>query len=435
MTNSSSSSSNVYIMYEQHDCCPVCGSKHFAVGKERKEILNTVPFLGSESYRQAIISFTPALCDICNLSFNVSGLSNQSRALICEHYDFIKPSTGVCARNFTPYVDAVVEHLPNLDAKILDIGGYDGYLLRQLALKGYHNLTLVDPSAQVDDLQGAECFIKTIKGFFPQDDIVYQAREQGKNVDHELYDLVGSKDVIQMVPDPLVFMRGINEVLKLGGKAIIGSTWFNLMHPLQNSHLGINFYYYLAQHSGFKLISYDCKDKVSYVLYTFQKVLDVRSAKSEELEHFANTPQQNPKSFAVHRTEDLNIINSNSSLSAAQIKQVNQLFKEQLLQHDELIIYGTGHHTFNMLACLDFALDDSKLTLLNSDPHYKNRYFLMPNGQHHLVKYAPEVLTCRHVPCLVLGVLSAAFKAEIEELLKSINCTYDQLIYLPEMDA
>lgn len=419
-----------YIIYEQHNSCPVCGSKHFAVGQEHQEILQTVPFALQESHRQAIVHFTPALCFHCGLSFNVSGLSNQTRAWVCDNYQFIKPSSGVFAQNFKTYVNAVAAYLKSTDDRILDIGGYDGYLLRQLAQHGYHNLTLVDPSPQTEDLVGSLHPIRTVKGFFPQDDEVFKARQNDEPI--ALYDVVGSKDVLQMVPDPLAFMRGINEVLKLGGMAIIGSAPLNLMHPLQNSHLGPNFYYYLAQNSGFKLIKRSKPSYYEYDLYELQKVLDWRTASKEQQQDFAAQEQQSSESFEQEQQQALAIINSQSNILTKSRQVINEMIAAYLKHHQELIIYGTGHHTFNLLSNIDCPIEN--LTLVNSTKDYAGRFFLMPNGKQQIVKYAPDVLTNRHVPLLVLGVLSEHFKNEILELLKRINCTYDQLLYLPDID-
>lgn len=231
------------ISYEQFDCCPVCGSKHYTIGSEHKEMLQMLPMKAQDIAQQDIVKFTPALCENCGLSFNLEGLSNHSRGIIYKNYQFLKPSTGVGAANYVTFINEVRKHLKSKDDAVIEIGGYDGYLLRELSKDGYHDLTLIDPSVQTDDDDTALQNIVSINGFFPSDDPVYKSRHankdgQGSCIEHNdlrRYKVVAAKDVLQMIDDPLGFIKGMNDIMELGGIAVLTSV------PL-HTVVGLNFF-------------------------------------------------------------------------------------------------------------------------------------------------------------------------------------------------
>ena len=94
-----------------------------------------------------------------------------------------------------------------------------------------------------------------------------------------------------------------------------------------------------------------------------------------------------------------------------------------------------------MLDCLDkscFSLanqeDKAKLTLVNSSEANEGYLFMLPDSSTITVHYANKHLANRKLDVLVLGVQNPNFKDEILANLQAINCTCQQIIYLPDLE-
>lgn len=98
--------SSQYITFVNNHSCPLCGSRDYVVGAERREILQSVPVKSEELDTQAVVSFTPALCNNCQLSFNETGISDETRSWIWGRYRFYKASS-MGGANYQPYIDEV----------------------------------------------------------------------------------------------------------------------------------------------------------------------------------------------------------------------------------------------------------------------------------------------------------------------------------------
>lgn len=434
------------ITYEQFECCPVCGSKHYTLGCEHREMLQMLPMKQEEISQQAVISFTPALCEDCGLAFNRVGLSNSARGVIYKNYQFMKPSTGVGAANYVTFIEEVRKHLEAKDDAVLEIGGYDGYLLRELSKDGYTDLTLIDPSTQTDDDDASLKHVKSINGYFPSDDPVYQARTSAAcsaNVESSScgcacgekrrYKVVAAKDVLQMIPDPLSFLRGMNDVMEVGGIAVLTSVPLHTMHSLQCVHLGINAYTYLAQVNGFTLIDTYKRPENGYVVYVLRKDVDLIS-EPEKAKEFAAKAQRTPEQIASEQELQRKLINTNGQFGEKAAETLNKIVAEQCAAGNEIVIYGTGFYAFCILDSLKLDLGKLKLTLVNSSEEQDGFLFMLPDGSTVPVHYSKKELANRHIPLLILGIMSPLFKAEISDILKSINCTCDEILYLPDYD-
>ena len=432
------------ISYEQFDCCPVCGSKHYTIGSEHKEMLQMLPMKAQDIAQQDIVKFTPALCENCGLSFNLEGLSNQSRGIIYKNYQFLKPSTGVGAANYVTFINEVRKHLKSKDDAVIEIGGYDGYLLRELSKDGYHDLTLIDPSVQTDDDDTALQKIVSINGFFPSDDPVYKSRhankeEQGSCIQHNAlrrYKVVAAKDVLQMIDDPLGFIKGMNDIMELGGIAVLTSVPLHTMHSLQCVHLGINAYTYIAQQCGFTLIDTYKRPENGYVVYVLRKDVDLIED-ADKAKEFAKTPQRSADDFQKEQQLQRELIKTNGQFGQKAAAYLKSVVKPYVEQGQEIVIYGTGFYSFCILDTLNLDMSKTKLTLVNSSQEQDGFLFLfmLPSRETIAVHYAKRELSNRHIPLLILGIMSPLFKAEIESFLKEINCSCDQIIYLPDHDA
>ena len=430
------------ISYEQFDCCPVCGSKHYTIGSEHKEMLQMLPMKAQDIAQQDIVKFTPALCENCGLSFNLEGLSNQSRGIIYKNYQFLKPSTGVGTANYVTFINEVRKHLKSKDDAVIEIGGYDGYLLRELSKDGYHDLTLIDPSVQTDDDDTALQNIVSINGFFPSDDPVYKSRhankeEQGSCIQHNAlrrYKVVAAKDVLQMIDDPLGFIKGMNDIMELGGIAVLTSVPLHTMHSLQCVHLGINAYTYIAQQCGFTLIDTYKRPENGYIVYVLRKDVDLIED-ADKAKEFAKIPQRSADDFQKEQQLQRELIKTNGQFGQKAAAYLKSVVKPYVEQGQEIVIYGTGFYSFCILDTLNLDMSKTKLTLVNSSQEQDGFLFMLPSRETIAVHYAKRELSNRHIPLLILGIMSPLFKAEIESFLKEINCSCDKIIYLPDHDA
>lgn len=430
------------ISYEQFDCCPVCGSKHYTIGSEHKEMLQMLPMKAQDIAQQDIVKFTPALCENCGLSFNLEGLSNHSRGIIYKNYQFLKPSTGVGAANYVTFINEVRKHLKSKDDAVIEIGGYDGYLLRELSKDGYHDLTLIDPSVQTDDDDTALQKIVSINGFFPSDDPVYKSRHankevQGSCIEHNAlrrYKVVAAKDVLQIIDDPLGFIKGMNDIMELGGIAVLTSVPLHTMHSLQCVHLGINAYTYIAQQCGFTLIDTYKRPENGYVVYVLRKDVDLIED-ADKAKEFAKIPQRSADDFQKEQQLQRELIKTNGQFGQKAAAYLKSVVKPYVDQGQEIVIYGTGFYSFCILDTLNLDMSKTKLTLVNSSQEQDGFLFMLPSRETIAVHYAKRELSNRHIPLLILGIMSPLFKAEIESFLKEINCSCDQIIYLPDHDA
>lgn len=430
------------ISYEQFDCCPVCGSKHYTIGSEHKEMLQMLPMKAQDIAQQDIVKFTPALCENCGLSFNLEGLSNHSRGIIYKNYQFLKPSTGVGAANYVTFINEVRKHLKSKDDAVIEIGGYDGYLLRELSKDGYHDLTLIDPSVQTDDDDTALKNIVSINGFFPSDDPVYKSRHANKEVqgsciehnDLRRYKVVAAKDVLQMIDDPLGFIKGMNDIMELGGIAVLTSVPLHTMHSLQCVHLGINAYTYIAQQCGFTLIDTYKRPENGYVVYVLRKDVDLIED-ADKAKDFAKISQRSADDFQKEQQLQRELIKTNGQFGQKAAAYLKSVVKPYVEQGQEIVIYGTGFYSFCILDTLNLDMSKTKLTLVNSSQEQDGFLFMLPSRETIAVHYAKRELSNRHIPLLILGIMSPLFKAEIESFLKEINCSCDQIVYLPDHDA
>lgn len=430
------------ISYEQFDCCPVCGSKHYTIGSEHKEILEMLPMKAQDIAQQDIVKFTPALCENCGLSFNLEGLSNHSRGIIYKNYQFLKPSTGVGTANYVTFINEVRKHLKSKDDAVIEIGGYDGYLLRELSKDGYHDLTLIDPSVQTDDDDTALQKIVSINGFFPSVDPVYKSRHankevQGSCIEHNAlrrYKVVAAKDVLQIIDDPLGFIKGMNDIMELGGIAVLTSVPLHTMHSLQCVHLGINAYTYIAQQCGFTLVDTYKRPENGYVVYVLRKDVDLIED-ADKAKEFAKIPQRSADDFQKEQQLQRELIKTNGQFGQKAAAYLKSVVKPYVEQGQEIVIYGTGFYSFCILDTLNLDMSKTKLTLVNSSQEQDGFLFMLPSRETIAVHYAKRELSNRHIPLLILGIMSPLFKAEIESFLKEINCSCDKIVYLPDHDA
>lgn len=468
--------SSQYITFVNNHSCPLCGSRDYVVGAERREILQSVPVKPEELDTQAVVSFTPALCNNCQISFNETGISDETRSWIWGRYRFYKASS-MGGANYQPYIDEVRKRLDSKSARVLEVGGYDGYLLRTLSNEGYTSLTLIDPAVVTDGIDQCRNRVTTVKGFFPEDEPVYRMRvergrsycceskcpsvlENGDRHAHScepgnshtmaeglsldtvgLYDVVACKEVLSVVPDIMQFVKGLNAVLRMGGTLVLTTPPFNSMHAMQIWHFNANAIDWIVSRCGFELTEHRVTSQVTYEIYVLTKIADVLY--DAEVPDIADLikPQRNENSggyegkvFSRHiQKQCIEQLAQSSTVSASAAARLNEKLRTHAELGHTLVIYGTGLQTFNILSCLDKTSASMELLLVNSLKDDEGSLFMLPDGSVKEVHWAVSALKDRHIPVLILGVLSPRFMEEITAVLHEINCTCDELISMQDL--
>ncbi|HIV55716.1 MAG TPA: methyltransferase domain-containing protein [Candidatus Anaerobiospirillum stercoravium] len=432
----------VAITYQDYECCPLCGSKHFTSLPPRREMIQATPLAPNELNQNAIITFTPALCEECGLVFNLRGLSNESRDLLYDNYKFVKASTGVGASNYQTYIDTVKRLIAQQglthDAAIIEVGGYDGYLLQVLAQLGYRNLTLIDPSAQVDNIP-PELGITALTEFF--------GRATAQRYP-EYFDLIACKDTINMVPPLPDFIQGLVECLKPGGTMLLTCVEPNSMHALQCSRLGRNAFAYIAHAYGLQLVDYFKRPENSYGCAILHKPQRGAAATLNQTSAQPSTQSFHDAAFNAEQERLRPLLNLTTALPLSALQELEHKVKQALAADGPIIIYGTGFATFQLLDNLspkvkaqllaEPAASDTRIStaprliLVNSSPEQEGYYFLLPNGKHHKVHYAKSALPQQHAALLIIGAQNHFFQQEIKATLAQLECSYDDLFALPE---
>ena len=405
------------ITYEELNCCPLCGSKQFTVLPARREMLQATPLRRDELQQNAVITFTPALCEDCGLVFNATGLSAHSRDVLFSNYKFIRPSTGMGSGNYQTYIDTVKELLKPYgpEAAILEIGGYDGYLLQVLARAGYRDLTLIDPSAQTDYI-APELKIKVETAFFGR-------KSADRYAAH--FDLIASKDTINAVPQLTDFIAGLVLCLKPGGTLVLTSVEPINMHAMQYTRVGRNAYAYIAHAYGLELVDYFKRPENSYGIAIFRKSAQPSAAFPDAAFH-AEQEHWRP------------LLNQTSALPRAALQELEHKVQTALTSELPIIVYGTGYAAFQLLDSLSpetqaqlFAGSDDgliatcpHLILVNSSPEQDGCYFLLPNGKHLEVHYALKALPHQNASLLIIGAQNHYFQQEIKDKLTGLECHY-----------
>lgn len=432
MTSATTTESKESIVsYEQQHRCPLCGSKNYTIGAEHHDLLQPAAMPANMIHMQANVAYTSALCEDCGVSFNINGLSDATReAITSSNYAFLKPSTGVGALNYTPYIDLICKYLTDKDMSFAEIGGYDGYTPKSLAERGYTDLTLIEPSPHVDEQLIAQGKLKVYQGYFPDADPVWEYKDDDYALrEPHLYDMITARDVLQMLSNPQELVNAANLCLKKGGIAIFSSSQLNVMHPQQKLHLGLNAYKRLAQFGGFSLVESIQPFPNSTVYYVMRKVFDLSSEKAKAQEYGDKT-KDSAEEFEKEQSIQRKLIKQNHQTSDTGIAKLNDAVARHHNAGHEIIIYGTGYLCSEFMNCIESNLDELNLTLVNSSEEQEGYVYLRPDNKVNLVHYAGTYLKDKHVPLIVLAVGSTMFKEEIELFLKDINCTCDELLYV-----
>ena len=423
------------IQYEHLNSCPLCGSHNYTKGSQHREILQPAALPANLMHSQGNVSFVSALCEDCGASFNLDGLSDETRITLSKNsYAFLKPSQGVGVSNYNDYLDIIMQYLPHKNQRFAEIGGYDGYTPATLSKHGYTDLSLIEPSPQIEKSLVEQGKVKLYKGFFPEADPVwsYHELEYSERKEH-LYDVIAARDVFQMLGNPLQMLKSINICLKTNGLAICSSGDIDVMHPQQKLHLGLNAYRTMARAAGFTIVKTIKPHRYSTVFYVMRKEVDLVSD-GQAAKDFCAAAPCSKEDFEKEQLKQREIVKRTRQTDAEALKRLNDaVTKHHNLGH-EIILYGTGYTCSELMGNLQIPLSKLNLTIVNSDKYEDGYLYLRPDDQTNIVHYAGSYLKDKHIPLIVLAVRSKHFKQEIEQLLKSINCQCDELLFIYDND-
>lgn len=431
----SSSQPQSVIQYEHLDCCPLCGSHNYTQGSTHREILQPAAMPADMMYLQGNVTFVSALCEDCGTSFNTTGLSDITRITLSQNsYAFLKPSKGVGSSNYNYYLNLIMKYLVHKNQRFAEIGGYDGYIPATLSKHGYTDLSLIEPSPQIQNSLVEQGKVKLYKGFFPEADPVwsYHELEYSEREEH-LYDVITANNVLQMLSNPLQMLKSINLCLKKHGIAICSSSEIDLMHPQQKLHLGLNAYRNMARKAGFTLVETLKPHRFAPVFYVMRKEVDLLSDGKVAVD-FCAAPPCSKEEFEKEQRKQRDVIKRTSQTNPAALKKLNDVVAKHHNLGHEIIIYGTGYTCSEFMDNLQIPLSELNLTIVNSDKNEDGFLYLRPDDHTNTVHYAGSYLKDKAVPLIVLAVRSKYFKQEIEQLLRSINCQCDELLYIYEDD-
>lgn len=307
--------------------------------------------------------------------------------------------------------------------KIIEVGGYNGYLLQCLAEQGYTDLTLVDPSACMDLSIAEKYGVRQIKECFTPK-VVQQSKMEG------YFDFVACKNTINMISDVREVCQAFNQSLKVGGILLCTSALFERMHSLQRTHFSLNAYECIAQIYGFKILSLEIDRKAGYTIAVMQKVQDVDA---QSLNQAAEQNQvyevKHDALWQKRQAQSRELLRKATMRDENLYRTLNEAVAKAIANQGEIVLYGTGFQSFYLLTYIDQDLSKLNFTIVDSHKEYDGMYFMMPDGSLKQVKYSVDALKDKQAELLIWGVSSPLFKAEIEKLLQSINFSCNNSFY------
>jgi SAM-dependent methyltransferase len=280
----------------------------------------------------------PLKAGFCKNCGHLQQTSPPSNTPIKEMYesDYSYPSallTGIGADIIESFLVFLKKSLNKKRKNILEIGCFDGYLLKKLQELGY-NVLGCDPS------QGAEIGIKagvSIKREFFKPELF----------PHVLFDLVIMRNVIEHIQNPAEFLKTVRSVLKPRGLVAIETP--NYQFSLSNAlwcdfhleHLSFftpNSLKYLLEKCGFRVISHKDSQMLYFIGKKIKKLPEKIKGKSDlRLTHSVISFQKRTKKF---------------------IKDIRKIIHYLIKNKKKIAIYGAGGHTTGLIVLGNLKRND-----------------------------------------------------------------------------
>jgi SAM-dependent methyltransferase len=182
-----------------------------------------------------------------------SGLLQLDRDINPRLYHYYK--SGRVNQAHLDYIERTAEELSKTypkNARILEIGGGAGYLMRALAKRGFRHLHVIDPSAE--NLAGQD--YQTIQGLFPS----------GLARGDLHFDLIIGQHFLEHSAEPVAVLRAAEELLTPGGHVWIEvpditasalteqGEWLSIIYACHSAYFDCTTLSTAAAHAGLEMI-------------------------------------------------------------------------------------------------------------------------------------------------------------------------------------
>lgn len=386
-------------------CCPYCASQDLVFLKDVRETAMPGPTSYEDSFDNKTITITPVMCNSCQIGFNKEDLDEETRTKCFKRYEFIKPNSGVGESAFMPFLNLIKKHAKK-DDKLLEIGCYDGFILKNLQKANFTHLTGYDPSCLITSNEA----ITIKKEYFTKDTIL-----------DEKVDGIIMGNVIEFIKDLHVLLDKCYESLNDNGKIYIEVPQVSAVHALQYYRFTLGSFDRIAKDHGFNLTVLETNVDDFYKNHHFNVIMQKRDANTPY------TPFMSEDKFLSLYKEAVHLL-SKSTIEKDASDRLSSLFINAINDNEIVHIYGSGNATFALLDSIDDDLvKKANIVLLDSDASRDGLFYKTPQNTLIKVHYAKSYLKDKHIKYLALGVFSNFFIKEIKDNLQNINCTYDNI--------
>ena len=132
-------------------------------------------------------------------------LAHEYDSSVYRQYAFAGGQSFSYRRHMTRFAEDIAETFPQ-DARILEVGCGDGWLVKELKRRGFNNVIGIDPSRAGADPDDPD----VVRGFFPKDLPPSHALRQ--------FDLIVSRHVLEHIEAPRPFIKALATSLATSGQ-------------------------------------------------------------------------------------------------------------------------------------------------------------------------------------------------------------------------
>ena len=336
--------------------CPVCSSgQHYSV--------HSVNF---EDNIGLLSGYNVVACSDCGMVF-ATPLPEPS---VFEHYYTTLSKYDSSLENISIYdqerfqlITKFISTFLKNETRVLDLGCGSGGLLRELKKFGYTHLFGLDPSKAVADYyEGRKSNIKVFTGYLETCEI---PREN-------TYDLIILEAVLEHIPDVHAFLGNVLKLLSKDGLLYIGvpNLWeFKKCNDGPFQQFSIEHINYFSSVSLNNLMN----EKNLSMLSIEQIMLPgapgifasgIMGIWKREINKMNNT--------IVKDNYGLEALKDYITLSMMMLNNIEEILKSVKQNEREIYVWGTGTHTFRLLAATSLGTCNIK-AFIDMNPHYVGR--------------------------------------------------------------
>jgi SAM-dependent methyltransferase len=351
------------------------------------------PLPREKAANNPIVETEARMCRECLFGFNSKPLTPEHAALMYGDYVYIKPTKGFGSSVHEGFIELIGHCVPK-DAKILEIGSSDGYLLSRLQKNGYLYLAGMDQNPRAPE----EFDIPIKKEVFSKDTVI-----------DEPVDVLLMQNMFQYFAKPWEILNSAYSTLPRGGRLLVEATLYTSgIHHQHMSFMTIPFFLRIAEKSGFGV------KKIESLGGIYRAVL----VKGEKCE-----PVFNERELGEERDKVLGRIAEFEKDERKRRERLNNFVSET---HESPIYwYGTGlaAHMLSGLLERDVA-EGREFFVVDGDSDRKGLIYT-PTGT--TVHWAGECLADKKIGSIVLAT---SFGGEVNAYLDKLNCRAERTFFM-----